>query len=745
MRITFFSLFTLLIPAFIFAQELHLKNIRKLTAGGDNAEAYFSPDGSRLVLQITHSDKNIPCDQIFCMNLSDTAGGKIPELHPVSDGSGRTTCAYFLPDGKRILFASTHEKNKNCPDFQKPKGKYVWPVFSDYDIFIYDPEKKKLKNITRSPGYDAEATVSPKGDKIVFTSSRSGDLELWTMNIDGTGLKQITHELGYDGGAFFSPDGKKIVFRASRPQTEEEKKEYLELLKQGLVAPNKMELFICDADGKNLKRITELGRANWSPFFHPSGKKIIFSSNHHSDKEFNFQLFMIDTTGQHLEQITFESYFNAFPVFSPDGKKIVFSSNRQGSSTHETNVFIADWVENPAPDSIRVSEIRKHISFLASDSLKGRGTGTPEELVAAQYISSHFRKYGLKPLTNDNNSSKSYLYPFHFRKPKNLHDTSASGPLISSNNVIGYSDRKSPKTIVIGAHYDHLGLGYDRNSLDANPEGKIHNGADDNASGTAGMMELARYFSLHPSFQKYNLLFMAFSGEELGLIGSKKWTENPNYPLSNIAAMINLDMVGRLNDSTSKLMVYGVGTSPVWVPLLDKVNKNFSFSIVKDSSGIGPSDQTSFYLKNIPVLHFFSGQHKDYHRPEDDVEKINISGEKRILEFIAHLIEQLPSPDSLKFTPTRNPDKGNLSFKVTLGIMPDYSYEGKGVKVDGVSENKPAFKAGIKTGDIIVELDGKKIQSVMDYMKVLSTLKKGMKVGCVVQRNNKTIRLQVEL
>lgn len=250
-----------------------------------------------------------------------------------------------MPNGKDILYASTHAANDSCPPVPHIKGKYLWPVYDSYDIYVADPKGKIIKQLTNTPGYDAEATVSPKGDKIVFTSTRSGDIELWVMDIDGKNVKQITNELGYDGGAFFSPDGKKIVYRASRPKTEEEVKEYKEFLSQGLVAPTNMEIFVCDADGKNVQQITRLGKANWAPFFHPSGKKIIFSSNHHSQKGYDFQLYMINLDGTGLEQITNQSLFNAFPMFSPNGKKLIFSSNRNNGGTRDTNLFIADWEE----------------------------------------------------------------------------------------------------------------------------------------------------------------------------------------------------------------------------------------------------------------------------------------------------------------------------------------------------------------------------------------------------------------
>lgn len=325
--------------------EKHLKNLRQLTHGGDNAEAYFSPDGSRLAFQSNNPAWGLSCDQIFSLDIEKAAKDTAFRPPIISTGLGRTTCAYFMPDGKHILYASTHLADSLCPPPPKSTGKYLWAVYNSFDIFVADVDGKIVKQLTNSPGYDAEATVSPKGDKIVFTSDRSGDLELWTMNIDGSDQRQITNGLGYDGGAFFSPDGKKLVFRSSRPQTDEEKKEYTDLLKQGLVAPTNMEIYTCNIDGSDLKQVTKLGKANWAPFFHPSGKKIIFSSNHHSTRGFDFQLFMVDLEGKHLEQITTQSIFNAFPMFSPDGKKLIFSSNRNNRGTRDTNLFIADWAE----------------------------------------------------------------------------------------------------------------------------------------------------------------------------------------------------------------------------------------------------------------------------------------------------------------------------------------------------------------------------------------------------------------
>ncbi|MGE0567046.1 MAG: TolB family protein [Bacteroidia bacterium] len=345
MRTFYFLLSFLTISAFK-GQEKHLKNIQKLTFGGDNAEAYFSPNSEELILQSNNKQWGVECDQIFRMTIAEAVKDTAYRPKIVSTGKGRTTCSYFMPDGKDFLYASTHLKHDSCPPPPKIEtGKYLWPIYPEYDIFLAAENGTIKKQLTNAKGYDAEATVSPKGDKIVFTSDRSGDLELWIMDIDGSNQKQITNTLGYDGGAFFSPDGKKLVFRASRPNSEEEIKEYKFYLSHHLVAPTNMEIFTCNIDGSDMKQITKLGKANWAPFFHPSGKKIIFSSNHQSKKGYDFQLFMIDINGKKLEQITSESIFNAFPMFSPNGKKLVWSSNRNNHGTRDTNLFIADWVD----------------------------------------------------------------------------------------------------------------------------------------------------------------------------------------------------------------------------------------------------------------------------------------------------------------------------------------------------------------------------------------------------------------
>lgn len=327
-----------------YEAESHLKNLRQLTFGGDNAEAYFSFNNQMVTFQSNYDKWGLDCDQIFYFNLE---GVNMQEQTPqmISTGLGRTTCAYFMPGDTTILFASTHMGHGSCPHTPENTGAYVWPIYSDYDIFVSDLKGNITDTLVQNPGYDAEATVSPKGDKMVFTSDRSGDLELYVMDLKTKAITQVTNQPGYDGGAFFSPDGEWLVFRASRPKSAEDQKAYFDLLKQGLVQPTNMEIYVCRTDGSELRQVTNLGRANWAPYFHPSGNKILFSSNHASERGFPFNIYMIDVDGNNLKQITHDSQFDAFPMFSFDGKKLIFSSNRHNGGTRETNLFIADWVE----------------------------------------------------------------------------------------------------------------------------------------------------------------------------------------------------------------------------------------------------------------------------------------------------------------------------------------------------------------------------------------------------------------
>lgn len=329
---------TLILPG-----ETHFKSLKQLTFGGDNAEAYWSFAGDKLTFQVTNTAWGDSCDQIRFFNpFTDDLKSGAPDK--ISINGGRTTCSYFLPGDSLILFASTHLSGPQCPPVpeRKPGGKYTWPLYESMDIFVSDLKGNIRKQLTSTKGYDAEGTVSPKGDRIVFTSVRNGDIDLYTMNIDGSDVKQVTRTLGYDGGAFFSPDGSKLLWRASRPTTPEDVKDYEDLLAAGLVQPTQMELYVANADGSDAKQITKLGKANWAPYWHPDGTRIIFASNHQTERGFPFSLFMINTDGSGLERLTNSDTFDAFPVFSADGHYLVFSSNR-GGKNHETNLFIAEW------------------------------------------------------------------------------------------------------------------------------------------------------------------------------------------------------------------------------------------------------------------------------------------------------------------------------------------------------------------------------------------------------------------
>ena len=324
------------VPDFATPQEKHLKNVRQLTFGGQNAEAYFSADSKKLIFQSTRD--NLQCDQMFTMNIDGS------DVRMVSNGKGRTTCGYFYPDGKTIVYSSTYVADTQCPprpDFSKG---YVWAVYPGFDIFAANPDGSGLMQLTDSPGYDAEATISPNGKHIVFTSVRNGDLDIYTMNADGRHVKQLTHELGYDGGPTYSPDGKWIVYRAYHPKGEKEITEYKDLLAQNLVRPTSLEIWIMKASGRHKRQITHLGAASFAPAFSHSGRRIIFSSNLGSTGGMgNFELYVVDLNGNHLEQITYSPGFDGFPMFSPDGQKLVWASNRNAKAPHETNIFIADW------------------------------------------------------------------------------------------------------------------------------------------------------------------------------------------------------------------------------------------------------------------------------------------------------------------------------------------------------------------------------------------------------------------
>jgi len=317
-------------------EEKHLRNVRQLTFSGENAEAYFSPDDRWLIFQ-SHEGADA-CDQIYVMNLRGD------QRRMVSTGRGRTTCGFFSPDSKRILYSSTHHVDPTCPPRPDYSRGYVWSLHPAYDIFLARPDGSELRQLTNTPGYDAEATIARDG-RIVFTSTRDGDLDIYSMNADGSEVRRLTERVGYDGGAVWSPDGKRIVWRAMYPNTAEAITDYQTLLKEGFVRPSRLEIWVMDADGSNKRQLTDNGAANFGPAFHPNGNRVIFASNLADPKSRNFDLYLINLDGTGLERVTTHELFDGFPMFSADGKKLVWASNRNQQKPGETNIFIADWVD----------------------------------------------------------------------------------------------------------------------------------------------------------------------------------------------------------------------------------------------------------------------------------------------------------------------------------------------------------------------------------------------------------------
>ena len=399
-------------------------------------------------------------------------------------------------------------------------------------------------------------------------------------------------------------------------------------------------------------------------------------------------------------------------------------------------IFLASFI-SCSNESNNESNIKADVHFLADDKLEGRQTGTDGEKKAAEYIAKRFQELGLGSKGTDG-----FYQEFSFLPKTDPHSevqfTTNQDGTITGRNVIGYIDNQAENTIIIGAHFDHLGYGGEgslfRDSIKA-----VHNGADDNASGTAVMIDLAR--KLKGKNTNNNYLFMAFSGEEMGLLGSNYFVKNPTINTKAVSYMINMDMVGRLKQD-STLAVYGTGTSPMFKQILHAHNDKFK--LIENESGVGPSDHTSFYLADIPVLHFFTGQHEDYHKPGDDSEKLNYDGMEKISSYIFDLITDLDDNGKLAFRKTKNESESTPRFKVGLGVIPDYLFDGKGMRIDGVSEGKPAQKAGLQKGDIVVQLGDSAVVNMMTYMRALSVFDKGDKTKVVVDRNGKKVNAEIQ-
>ncbi|GAB5398887.1 MAG: M20/M25/M40 family metallo-hydrolase [Aureisphaera sp.] len=384
--------------------------------------------------------------------------------------------------------------------------------------------------------------------------------------------------------------------------------------------------------------------------------------------------------------------------------------------------------------------MKEDVVFLSSDEMEGRETGTAGELKAADYIAQRFADNGLEPKGSDG-----FFQDFTFKPSSNPHEETeflterSTDSTVTGRNVVAYLDNGGERTVVIGAHYDHLGVG-GFGSLHRGEE-EVHNGADDNASGIAMMLRLALDLKSNDIKEQNNFVFIAFSGEEMGLLGSAYWVKNATLDISKVNYMINMDMVGRLNEEKT-LAVHGVGTSPIFKQTLFSNNKDLTLS--EFESGIGPSDFTSFYVYDLPVLSFFTGQHEDYHKPGDDAEKLNYEGMDSILSFVYDIVMDLDDNGKLAFRKTKNESEEVPAFKVGLGVVPDYLYTGKGMRIDGVSEDKPAQKAGLLKGDIVKKMGDSTVVDLMSYMKVLSTFENGQKTNVTVDRDGEMIEVEVE-
>jgi len=377
----------------------------------------------------------------------------------------------------------------------------------------------------------------------------------------------------------------------------------------------------------------------------------------------------------------------------------------------------------------QIPSIKKDVTTLAADEMEGRLVGSAGEKLAYKYIIKRYKKIGLKKA----GISNSYLQPFYAKPKVSPHSVTQDTASIKGYNVVGFLDHKAQKTVIIGAHYDHLGYGQLGGSLVGADKNEIHNGADDNASGVAAMLALAERIK-KLKLKNYNYLFLAFSGEEQGLWGSSFFAKNPTIDIKNVAFMINMDMVGRL-DTEKRMAIYGTGTSPLWEEIIQTI-KEPDFKINKHESGVGPSDHTSFYLQDLPVLHFFTGQHQDYHKPSDDAELINYEGLELVVDYIENLLTIANSKPVPLFTKTKDESNRNRNLKVTLGVIPDFMYSDKGMRIDGVSDGKPAYNAGLIKGDIVIKLGEHEVVDMMSYMDALGKFEKGQTIKVTVKRDD---------
>jgi Tol biopolymer transport system component len=945
-------------------EALFLSNIRQLVfEGRRSGEGYFSRDGSMLIFQSEREPDN-PFFQMYLMDM-DTG-----ETRRVSPGHGKTTCGWIHPSNQRVLFSSTHHdpqaREKQEEEFRLRAGgqpkRYGWEFDDEYDIYEADLEGAGLRNLTSSPGYDAEGAWSPDGKLIVFASNRhafTDDLseadrkrfeqdksylmDIYLMDADGQNVRRLTREKGYDGGPFFSFTGDRICWRR--------------FSEDGTTA----EIFTMRLDGSDQRQLTRMGAMSWAPFFHPSGDYLIFATNKHGFG--NFELYLVDAEGRaEPVRVTTTDGFDGLPAFSPEGDRLVWTSVR--AANRQAQLFMAEWNHGAAraalgfpekrqatgasessplahaPDlnrtdpEIRAEDLQLHVTYLASDYMEGRLTGTEGEKRATDYLAAVFQSLGLQPAGDDGTFFQEYPFtagvspgpgnrlflqtgpeaeihylfdqdwrPLAFSLTGNFSaplvfagyglqappsgdfggydsygdldvkdkwvlvfrylpeeitseqrqhlsrfsslrykamaarekgakglivvsgpnskvreelvrmasDAASAGsglaaititnrlagevlkasgkdlgqlqtehdkaepvpgfqvPSVTVNATIDIAqerrvgrnvlallpagDSPAPSSVVIGAHLDHLGHGDGPNSLARDDEkGMIHYGADDNASGVAGLLEIAQYVADKKAKGalplKHNVLFAAWTGEELGLLGSAHFVRNfggtDRQDLRpDIVAYLNMDMIGRLDKS---LVLQGVGSSSFWPKEIERRNVPIGLPVVTQNESYLPTDATSFYLRKVPILSAFTGAHQDYHTPRDTADRINYAGTQKITRLVAAIAESVAISDAAPdYIEMERPQRmGGGGRRVYLGTIPDFSQEEvAGVRLAGVQKDGPADQAGIRAGDVIVELAGTSIANIYDYQFALGALKVAEPAEIVVLRDGERVSLTI--
>lgn len=936
-----------------------LSKTRQLTfEGARSGEGYFSQSGQKLVYQSENYVGN-PFYQIYLLDL------RSGENKIVSSGIGKTTCAWIHPDEKRILFSSTHldssASRKQKEEFAERESgkarKYSWDYDRNYELFEVDMTTELTRRITSADGYDAEASYSPSGHKIVFASNRnaySRNLsaeeqkifnrdksyfnDIFLMNSDGTGVEQLTTSVGYDGGPFFNSSGDQICWRRFSPNG------------------HKAEIYRMNLQSREEKKLTNLDAMSWAPFFHPSNKYLIFSTNLHGFN--NFELYVVDMEGEKQPiRVTLSDGFDGLPCFSPDGKTLSWTSNR--TNDKKSQIFIASWNheemlrrlslapsrEGSAPSlkasstaretspTVDSKDVRKHVKYLCSKALEGRFTGSNGGKMASEYVAESFKSFGMEaysegkewfqefsffntanlsptcqldlsgitgtekarleinkdwvpmsfsdsgnstirevvfagygirakksktwpeydsythldvknkwvmvlrklPTSWSDNRKDFFYYHSTFRKKASVaRDLGAKGIIFVTDfaepqdkliefssgttnetisiqsimitrsladrffkaqdrdfkktcdqlatgdlqmgfplkqaildlnisilrekgvgrNTLGWirskQGSKTKQIIVIGAHLDHIGFGKASSRAKKSDKGKLHPGADDNASGIGALLEIAEYLAdlmkrgLLTS--NYDILFAAWSGEEIGLLGSSHFMRSHFSGIKNgkdrkIIAYLNLDMVGRYDE---KLTLHGVGSSTAWKKLIQQANIPVGLNLNLQNDSHIPTDTTAFFTKGVPILSAFTGLHPDYHSPSDTPDKINYEGIVDCSKLYVRLIEGVARLDNMDYVAQAPPPKSRGRLRVYLGTIPDYSQtDRKGLLISGVSKGGPADLAGLQSEDLVVELGGKKIETIYDYTDAISLLKAGQESRLTVIRKGNSIVLKI--